>query len=42
MKRVALACLTALMLCSGCMLLDPDFWTNTDDFNCSRDCGAGK
>jgi len=39
MKRAVLACLAALTLCSGCMLLDPDFWLGTD-FNCTRDCDS--
>lgn len=38
MKRAVLAGLAALILCSGCMLLDPDFWLSTD-FNCENDCG---
>ncbi|MEQ1785195.1 MAG: hypothetical protein ABMA14_27950 [Hyphomonadaceae bacterium] len=41
MKRAVLAGLAALVFCSGCALLDPDFWLGTD-FNCSHDCDTRK
>jgi hypothetical protein len=33
MKRLTIACLASLMLCTGCMLFDGEFWTGTSDFN---------
>ena len=39
MKRIVVACLTAMLMCSGCSVLDQECWD--DDYNAEGErCGG--
>jgi len=39
MKQIVVACLTAMLMCSGCSVLDQECWD--DDYNAEGECCGG-